>query len=65
MHKIIENYLRTNQVSQYELARIMDVSQSTIHGWLHKHWNVPFKKMPKLARVTGVSIEDLIKECIQ
>ena len=43
----------------------MDVSQSTIHGWLHKHWNVPFKKMPKLARVTGVSIEDLIKECIQ
>lgn len=47
-------------LSQYELARLLDVPQSNIAFWEHSDKPPRSELLPKLAEILGVKLEDLI-----
>ncbi len=47
-------------LTQMQLAKMMDVSQSTVVGWEQGSYP-PAKKLPALAEALGVTINDLYK----
>lgn len=57
--KNLKHHMKRNGLTLKDLAILLNVSQSTVHGWLN---GVPPKNIPvvqKLARALNLSIEEL------
>lgn len=57
--KNLKTHMKKNGLTLKDLAKLLNVSQSTVHGWLN---GVPPKNLPviqKLARTLNLSIEEL------
>ena len=52
------------QMSQTQLAEKLGVSQPTVSDWVNGNTRPSFERLADLSRITGISIEDLVKEAI-
>jgi len=60
--KNIKKYMDKRCLKQYELAKLVEVSQSTISDTLHGTKIPKVKILEKIAKVLGCTMEDLFKE---
>lgn len=60
MQKLRE-WMKKSGTTQMALAKTMGVRQGAISGWLIGRTEPGFKKLLKLSKVTGLSIDELIR----
>lgn len=56
----LRQYLEDRQITQAQLAQLMDVKQPTVWEWLKGDSKPTADRLVKLSRVTGISIDELL-----
>lgn len=55
-------FLELNQISRADLARMLDVHDSTVHSWIIGEKNPRIKNVDKICQIFGIKRSDLMVE---
>lgn len=58
----LKQFLLDSKMTQSELAEQMGVSQPTVWEWVHGDSLPTVERLIKISKITGISIDDLVKE---
>ncbi len=62
MHKLRE-FLESSEMTQATLATAIGVSQPTVSDWINGHMQPSVANLIVIARVTGLSVDELLTSC--
>lgn len=57
----IKEFRKKKNLSQCDIAKLLNVKQSTIANWEREHRNPSVKQAIELAKILDVRVEDLYK----
>lgn len=57
----LREYMQERGLTQYELAKILDVSQPTVSDWLNGNFTPSAKRLLHISKRTGLSVDELLK----
>lgn len=60
--KNLSYFLELNQISRADLARMLDVHDSTVHSWIIGEKNPRIKNVDKICQIFGIKRSDLMVE---
>jgi transcriptional regulator with XRE-family HTH domain len=60
--EILRAHLQEKGISQVEFAAAVGVKQPTVWEWLNGHSTPSTPRLRKISEVTGISVDDLLKE---
>jgi transcriptional regulator with XRE-family HTH domain len=58
----LKQFLLDSDMTQAQLAEQMGVSQPTVWEWVHGESRPTIDRLISLSKITGISIDDLVKE---
>ena len=62
IYKIIKQIAEKKGIQQKDIAAILDVRPNTVNNWFQGNTSMKAELVPEIARILGVSIEELYKE---
>jgi transcriptional regulator with XRE-family HTH domain len=58
----LKQFLLDSNMTQAQLAERMGVSQPTVWEWVHGESRPSFDRLISISKITGISIDELVKE---
>lgn len=58
----LKQFLLDSKMTQADLAERMGVSQPTVWEWVHGESIPTVARLIEISRITGITIDDLVKE---
>jgi transcriptional regulator with XRE-family HTH domain len=60
--KALHTYYRKSNLSQPELALVLEVSQTTIHNWLSGKNKIPMEFYDRISKLCDIDLVDILPD---